>query len=190
MGCGIGGTSRYLAREHGCKVTGITISGKQVEMATRLTKDQPLPNPNSNSNRNHDHGTADFIELDAEKMGDHWPKQPNFDCVWISEALSHLPDKQLFFQNAFRVLGSNGKLVMADWFKAEYLTDTQIEADIKPIQGMSPLSACRCDWLTGEDGMFLPPLCTQSDYVRLAKDAGFQTFSEPLDISGEVAKTW
>lgn len=38
--------------------------------------------------------------------------------------------------------------------------------------------------------MLLPPLCTQHDYVRLAQEAGFEVFSEPLDISESVAKTW
>ena len=38
--------------------------------------------------------------------------------------------------------------------------------------------------------MLLPPLCTQSDYVEFAKDAGFSTFSEPFDISKNVARTW
>jgi tocopherol O-methyltransferase len=40
------------------------------------------------------------------------------------------------------------------------------------------------------DGMLLPPLCTQSDYVNFAKSVGFKVFSEPFDISKEVAKTW
>jgi hypothetical protein len=38
--------------------------------------------------------------------------------------------------------------------------------------------------------MLLPPLCTQSDYVNFAKEVGFKLFSEPFDISKEVAKTW
>jgi tocopherol O-methyltransferase len=38
--------------------------------------------------------------------------------------------------------------------------------------------------------MLLPPLCTQSEYVAMAKDAGFKVFAEPLDISKEVARTW
>jgi tocopherol O-methyltransferase len=38
--------------------------------------------------------------------------------------------------------------------------------------------------------MLLPPLCTQHDYVSLAKDAGLQTLAEPKDISQEVRKTW
>ncbi|KAL8703119.1 MAG: hypothetical protein Q9225_008125 [Loekoesia sp. 1 TL-2023] len=88
--------------------------------------------------------------------------------------MSHLPDKKLFFRNAVRLLKPDGKLVIADWFKADDLTTAQLEADIKPI----------------EDGMLLPPLCTQSQYVQFAKDAALKIFSEPLDISQNVAKTW
>lgn len=40
------------------------------------------------------------------------------------------------------------------------------------------------------DGMLLPPLCTQADYVRYAHKAGLKTFAEPFDISKNVAKTW
>ena len=117
------------------------------------------------------------MELDAEKMGTFFSEQTPvnlFDCVWISEAMSHLPDKQLFFQNASALLEKGGKLVVADWFKAETLTPEQFEADIKPI----------------EDGMLLPSLCSQADYVGFAKKTGFAVFAEPFDISKEVSKTW
>ncbi|KAL8801123.1 MAG: hypothetical protein Q9182_004675 [Xanthomendoza sp. 2 TL-2023] len=182
VGCGIGGTSRYLARNHGCKVTGITISGKQVGMATKLTCDAGIntQNPTTTDSVEHGYGSAHFHEVDAETMADFFPEQGVFDCIWISEALSHLPDKPLFFRNAFKVLRPPhndtklpGKLVVADWFKAEDLTEKQLEDDIRPI----------------EDGMLLPPLCTQSEYQIYAKEAGLSIFCEPLDISKDVAKT-
>ena len=122
-------------------------------------------------------GSVRYIELDAEKMGEYFTTAPNeasFDYVWISEAMSHLPDKSLFFQNTAKLLKKGGKLVVADWFKAADLTSAQTEADIKPI----------------EDGMLLPPLCTQSEYVGYAKQAGLGVFSEPFDISKDVSKTW
>lgn len=83
-------------------------------------------------------GRVRFVELDAEKMGDFFHTPPNtasFDAVWISEAMSHLPDKKLFFRNAFALLDNGGKLVIADWFKAEQLTSAKMDADIKPIEG-------------------------------------------------------
>lgn len=204
MGCGLGGTSRYLAETLNCRVTGITISPAQVKLARQLTRQKvchpepEAPKDNNASNNdnttstssmdylNLDKGAVRFLELDAEKMGEYFsasdttvPKTAKeeivfFDCVWISEAMSHLPSKPLFFQNASTLLRPGGKLVVADWFKAASLTDAQEKADIKPI----------------EDGMLLPPLCTQDDYLRLAADAGLECFAQPMDISAEVARTW
>lgn len=141
VGCGIGGTSRYLAKSKGCSVVGITISGQQVKLARDLTAkeggavDGKLEKSGFTRLGN---GSVRFVELDAEKMGDFFCESDtgmNFECVWISEAMSHLPDKNLFFRNASMLLNEGGKLVVADWFKAEGLTDAQIEADIKPIEG-------------------------------------------------------
>lgn len=146
VGCGIGGTSRYLAKEKGCKVVGVTISGQQVKMARNLTA-QEAGNGESQAESaapiKLNDGEVSFVELDAEKMGDFFSKPPEktaFDCVWISEAMSHLPDKALFFQNASLLLKPGGKLIIADWFKAEGLKDAQMEADIKPIEGQSIVS--------------------------------------------------
>ncbi|KAL8923250.1 MAG: hypothetical protein Q9172_003192 [Xanthocarpia lactea] len=160
----------------GCGIGGITISGKQVEMATRLTKDQSQDGEVclDGESMKLGQGTARFIELDAETMGDFFAESGIFDCVWISEAMSHLPNKTLFFRNAFQMLREGGKLVVADWFRAEKLSEKEIGDDIKPI----------------EDGMLLPPLCTPSEYAVLAEGAGLSVFSETFDISNEVAKTW
>ncbi|KAI1368965.1 tocopherol O-methyltransferase [Xylaria arbuscula] len=198
VGCGIGGTSRYLAKEHACSVTGITISGRQVEIAKKLTQAEISDNdshPDNNSTTADDAnspggsyasgGNCRFIELDAEKMLSHFssttdgsgPAAARFDAVWISEALSHFPDKPLFFRSANELLVPGNKasrLVIADWFKAPGLSAVQEKEDIRPI----------------EDGMLLPPLCTAEDYVRMAQEAGLVVRQSPIDISGDVAKTW
>ena len=140
VGCGIGGTARYLAREYGCSVTGITISGTQVQMARSFTaKENGRRVPADTEEYNTlGHGKVRFWELDAEKMGDYFHKAHSdirFDAVWISEAMSHLPDKKLFFRNAFSVLNDGGKLIIADWFKAEQLSSAELKADIQPIEG-------------------------------------------------------
>ncbi|CAG8952744.1 hypothetical protein HYFRA_00008988 [Hymenoscyphus fraxineus] len=178
VGCGIGGTSRYLAKEWGCHVTGVTISGRQVELAKKLTLEAGgVESEKGDEVWKLGDGSVRFIELDAEKMGEYFVTAPNeevFDGVWISEAMSHLPNKELFFQNSEKLLNSGGKLVVADWFKDEGLSEKQFKDDISPI----------------EDGMLLPPLCTQADYVRHAESAGLKVFAEPCDISKQVSKTW
>ncbi|KAK2017203.1 methyltransferase domain-containing protein [Colletotrichum eremochloae] len=182
VGCGIGGTSRYLASTLGCSVTGITISTKQVEIANRLTKveaskesDKSEAEPDSDGFFHLGRGKVRFIELDAEKMGEFFAAEGgSFDAVWISEALSHFPNKALFFENTFKVLKTGGKLALADWFKAEGISETDFANDIKPI----------------EDGMLLPPLCTQQGYIDLAKDAGLSSVAGPKEISKDVSRTW
>lgn len=178
VGCGIGGTSRYLAKEHGCHVTGVTISGRQVEIARKLSSEVPGSTVSEKDGTvKLGEGSVRFLELDAEKMGDFFTEGENratFDVVWISEAMSHLPNKELFFRNAALLLNPGGKLVVADWFKNEGLSEKEMDADIKPI----------------EDGMLLPPLCSQTDYVKFAEIAGLGVFAQPFDISQKVSKTW
>ena len=152
VGCGIGGTSRYLARKMDCSVTGITISGQQVKLASTLTAKEAgsreAPAEDAEFTK-FSGGRVRFVELDAEKMGDFFNEtetKTTFDCIWISEAMSHLPDKELFFRNVSMLLNPGAKLVVADWFKAEELTNTQMEADIKPIEGET-----RLEVLVGHD---------------------------------------
>jgi tocopherol O-methyltransferase len=70
------------------------------------------------------------------------------------------------------------------------------EEDIKLIEGMTTYRLIPMLWayeaLTGRllDGMLLPPLCTQADYVRMAENAGLKALQPPKDISKDVAKTW
>ena len=147
VGCGVGGTSRYLASTQGCTVTGITISTKQVEIASRLTRAEAKRRGASGDTEQSgeldadgythlDSGKVRFAELDAEKLADYFSGQEGtFDAVWISEALSHFSEKSLFFRNAHAVLRPGGKLVLADWFKAENLDEVVFTNDIKPIEG-------------------------------------------------------
>lgn len=184
VGCGIGGTSRYLAKERACNVTGLTISGKQVEIAKRLSLAEGQDAGNTDSSGgviSLPPGSVHFVELDAETMLSYFETTGNkpkdgFDCVWISEALSHFPNKPLFFASSFALLASekSSRLVIADWFKASGLSQEQDKADIKPI----------------EDGMLLPPMCTADEYVKMAETAGFKLHQGPVDISKDVAKTW
>jgi MPBQ/MSBQ methyltransferase len=97
VGCGIGGSSRILAKEYGFDVTGITISPQQVQRAQELT-------PAGLSAR--------FLVDDAMSMS--FP-DASFDVVWSIEAGPHMPDKAVFAKELLRVLKPGGILVVADW---------------------------------------------------------------------------
>ncbi len=97
VGCGIGGSSRMLAREYGCAVTGVTLSPQQVKRAQELTS------PEVN---------AHFQVDDALALS--FP-DASFDVVWSVEAGPHMPDKAQFARELMRVLKPGGILVVADW---------------------------------------------------------------------------
>ncbi len=97
VGCGIGGSSRILAKEYGFDVTGITISPQQVQRAKELTSKNL---------------SAHFQVDDAMDMS--FP-EGSFDVVWCIEAGPHMPDKAVFARELMRVLKPDGILVVADW---------------------------------------------------------------------------
>ncbi len=97
VGCGIGGSSRILAKKYGFETTGITISPKQVQRATELTPEDV---------------TAKFQVDDALNLS--FPDN-SFDVVWSIEAGPHMPDKAKYASEMMRVLKPGGLLVVADW---------------------------------------------------------------------------
>lgn len=97
VGCGIGGSSRILAKDYGFDVLGITISPEQVRRAAELT-------PENLSCR--------FEVMDAMKLN---IQKGSFDGVFSIEAGPHMPDKQLYADEMLRVLRPGGILVVADW---------------------------------------------------------------------------
>ncbi|MEA5580456.1 methyltransferase domain-containing protein [Nodularia harveyana UHCC-0300] len=97
VGCGIGGSSRILAKDYGFAVTGITISPQQVQRAQELTTD----------------GLNAQFQVD-DAMALSFP-DASFDVVWSIEAGPHMPDKAVFAKELMRVLKPGGILVVADW---------------------------------------------------------------------------
>lgn len=188
VGCGLGGTSRYLAKHRAATVTGITISSKQVEIARRITAEEnpppshsPTPKrtaaedttPSTTPFQPFSPGQVRFLHLDADLIAITFTPA-SFTTVWISECLSHIPNKELFFNSTAQLLQPHGQLVLADWFKSDTVTPTQQASEIRPI----------------EDGMLLPPLHTMAEYVALAEAAGLKVRGGPEDLSAGVAATW
>ena len=97
VGCGIGGSSRILAKYYGFNVTGITISPAQVKRASDLT---PL-------GLNCTFQVMDALDLKFEDGA--------FDAIWSVEAGAHMNDKNKFANEMLRTLRPGGYLALADW---------------------------------------------------------------------------
>ncbi len=97
VGCGIGGSSRILAKYYNFDVLGISISSKQIQRAKQLTPDNLQ---------------CKFEVMDALNLTF---AEGSFDGVWSVEAGAHIFDKQLYADEMLRVLRPGGVLSVADW---------------------------------------------------------------------------
>lgn len=99
LGCGIGGTCRYLAATFGCHATGIDLTPSYIKTAQRLVELSRL---------------ADRIALHCGSALDLPFDDAAFDVVWTEHAQMNIADKQQFYREADRVLKPGGLLVFHD----------------------------------------------------------------------------
>lgn len=100
-GCGVGGAAVFITKNKKAKVTGITLSEKQVAYAKHTAKERNLET---------------FINFDLQDYTKTNFKEDQFDVVWACESVSSARDKSLFIAEAFRVLKKGGRLIMSDCF--------------------------------------------------------------------------
>jgi tocopherol O-methyltransferase len=115
-GCGVGGSSIYLAQTYGCHVVGITLSAKQVQTATQ--KAAQVGVQDKTTFKVMDYTSTDF------------PSQ-TFDVVWGIESICHTMDKRLFIKEAARLLKPAGRLIVADGFAKQPPSNSQEEAQMR-----------------------------------------------------------
>jgi len=100
VGCGIGGSSLYLAQKFSANVTGITLSPVQASRATERAQEAGLASQ------------VQFQVADALNMPF---ADESFDFIWSMESGEHMPDKEQFLKECYRVLKVGGTFLMATW---------------------------------------------------------------------------
>lgn len=122
IGCGMGGSSVWLAKQLECKVTGVTLSPVQRAYAAsgaavRMVRPQPK-----------------FLRADAEKL--EMPTAST-DVVWSIECTEHLFDKPAFFKKAASWLKPSGRFAICAWLTGEMpMTPAQTEQARNVCKGM------------------------------------------------------
>jgi MPBQ/MSBQ methyltransferase len=101
VGCGLGGSARYIANEYGCSVVGIDLTDEYIDVANKLTEFVKLTDKVSFKQ-----GSAIELPFPSE----------NFDIVWTEHTQMNIPDKEKFYGEMSRVLKPKGRLVFHDVF--------------------------------------------------------------------------
>jgi len=100
-GCGIGGSSIWMAKQHGNQMTAITISKQQTEHAAQHAKRQ---------------GVADKTDFQVSDFCATPFPDESFDVIWGLESICHALNKGDFLKEAFRLLRPGGRIVVCDGF--------------------------------------------------------------------------
>jgi tocopherol O-methyltransferase len=155
IGCGYGATAQHLAGRHNLHVTGVTVSGAQAKRArTRRAAAGSL-------SIHHMDWLANGLAANC------------FDRAYAIESSEHMPDKQRFFDEAFRTLKPGGLFAVCAWLACDNPCSWQLRHLLEPI--------CR-------EGR-LPSMGNEADYCALAQKAGFDLVNIE-DLSDRVSRTW
>lgn len=104
VGCGVGGSSLWLARELDCSVLGLTISPVQAEMAREKAGAE---------------GMSDRVRFEAADANHLDIVPESFDAVWVIECSEHLADKAHFIAACARALKPGGVLALCAWLVSD-----------------------------------------------------------------------
>lgn len=99
VGSGVGGTSRCLAQQFGCHVTGIDLTEEYCRAAAMLSSRIGLAH------------LTEFRQGNATQLS--FPDQ-TFDVVWTEHVAMNIPDKAQLYQEMYRVLKPGGTLAIYD----------------------------------------------------------------------------
>jgi ubiquinone/menaquinone biosynthesis C-methylase UbiE len=99
VGSGLGGPARYLAKVHGCRVTGIDLTAEFVGAATALARLTGL------SDR------VDFQQGSALQLPF---ANDTFDLAWSQNVAMNIADRQRYYGEMHRVLKPGGRLAIQD----------------------------------------------------------------------------
>ena len=167
VGCGIGGSTLYLAEKFQAIATGITLSPVQANRATQRAKDAGLAPTAAAS------PSAQFQVADALNM----PFADNsFDFIWSLESGEHMPTKEKFLQECYRVLKPGGTFLFVTWCH-------------RPID-QQPLTADEQKHLDDIYRVYcLPYVVSLPEYEAMARSLSFQNI-RTADWSAAVAPFW
>ena len=181
VGCGLGGSARYLAAEHGCHVTGIDLTQEYVDVANTLAEIVGL------------NDFASFKQASALEMPF---EDASFDVVWTQHVQMNIADKAAFYREIARVTRQGGQLLFHDIFEGiagplhypvPWAEDPSISFLVAPDEVkriLEELKFCIRDWVDNTE----PSLQWIVSAIERMKAAGPPPLGTHL-LMGNTAKT-
>ncbi|NER98812.1 MAG: methyltransferase domain-containing protein [Symploca sp. SIO1B1] len=163
VGCGIGGSSLYLAQKFNANATGITLSPVQASRATERAQEAGLES------------RVQFQVADALNMPF---ADESFDFVWSLESGEHMSDKEQFIKECYRVLKVGGTFLMATWCHRPIIPATG-ELTTDELQHLKEIYRVYC----------LPYVISLPEYEAIARNISFQNICT-ADWSDAVEPFW
>lgn len=163
VGCGIGGSTLHLAAQYNAQATGITLSPVQ---AARARERAEAMNLDSRVN----FAVANALEMPFE--------DDSFDLVWSLESGEHMPEKEKFIRECYRVLKPGGKLIIVTWCH-------------RPTNSLAgELTAAEKQHLEAIYRVYcLPYVLSLPEYEAIARECGVRDL-RTADWSDAVAPFW
>jgi tocopherol O-methyltransferase len=132
VGCGYGGTSRYLAEKYEADVTGLTISKAQFEYAQSQTGDRPSPR---------------FL---LQNWEENELEDNSLDGLVSIECLAHVVNKDVYFEQVYRVLKPGCRASITAWLSGDAPKRWEERRLLEPIcrEGRCPSMGTRDDYVS------------------------------------------
>ena len=102
VGCGLGGTARYLSEKFKCNVVGIDLTEEYISIGKKLTEFV---------------GLSDRVELRHASALNIPYEDGRFDIVWTEHVQMNIVDKNRFYSEIGRVLKPGGRLLFHEIFR-------------------------------------------------------------------------
>lgn len=116
IGCGYGATA-HLAAQRGARVTGLTLSEAQAQVA----RQRPAPA-----------ASAAPTVLVRDWLRNDLPGA-SFDAAWAIESTTHMPDRPRVFEEVARVLRPGGRFAMCVWMAGPAPRAWEVRHLLEPI---------------------------------------------------------
>lgn len=100
-GCGVGGSSIWLAKHVGCKAIAVNIHDIQLEKGKKYAKKEDV---------------LDKIKFVLGNYHNLDFQDNSFDVVWATDTVCHSDNKKKFIDEAYRLLKPGGRIIIADIF--------------------------------------------------------------------------